>query len=106
MLIMYIPQNGMKCNMFKGNRGNIYSTGISRLKILNILAFSTKSHYQNTLWSAWFKEIRYLFFRIDKTQQFLKWEDYKVLLTIACSILLSMATPPPPDALEKIRIFH
>lgn len=36
----------------------------------------------------------------------MKLEDYKLLLTIACSILLSMATTPPPDALEKIRIFH
>lgn len=36
----------MARNVTCSSRGNIYSTGIYRLKILNILAFSTKSHYQ------------------------------------------------------------
>lgn len=33
-------------NVRCSNAGNIYSFGISRLKILNVLASSTKSHYQ------------------------------------------------------------
>lgn len=49
---MYAPQNGPDLSMVMHEMwdvqmgGNINSTGISRLKILNVLASITKSDYQ------------------------------------------------------------
>lgn len=47
--------------------GNINSTGISRLKILNVLASSTKSDYQKIYFGYLvLNKLGVSFFRIDK----------------------------------------
>lgn len=50
--------------------GNINSTGISRLKILNVLASSTKSDYQKIYFGYLvLNKLGVSFFRIDKNPQ-------------------------------------